>query len=151
MFNSLNDDNDNVLVLIQLNGGNDGLNTIVPVYDYDRYANYRPTLRHNLEDIYRLSADFGVPSYLQEYMEPIWEGGCMKVVHGTGYENQNLSHFTGTDNMSRGIDDDLIETGVYGRYFESLYPDYLLNLPDAPPAEPRHILSIVLSSVALVI
>ncbi len=123
-----------VLLLVRLQGGNDGLNTIVPIYDYDRYANYRPTLRHDMADIYKLSADFGVPSYLQEWMEPIWEGGCMKVVHGTGYENQNLSHFTGTDNMSRGTDDDLIETGVYGRYFESIYPDYLLNLPEAPPA-----------------
>lgn len=127
-------DNGRIIILVRLQGGNDGLNTIVPVYDYDRYANYRPTLRHNLEDIYRLSSDFGMPGYLQEFMEPIWEGGCMKVVHGTGYEDQNLSHFTGTDNMSRGIDDELIETGVYGRHFESIYPDYLLNLPEAPPA-----------------
>ena len=34
----------------------------------------------------------------------------------------------------RGTDDDLVETGVYGRYFENIYPDYLLNLPEAPPA-----------------
>ncbi|MCF6346881.1 MAG: DUF1501 domain-containing protein [Flavobacteriaceae bacterium] len=125
---------DRVLLIVRLQGGNDGLNTIVPIYDYDRYVNARPTLRHEMVDIHKLSNDFGVPKYLQNSMEPIWEGGCMKVVHGTGYENQNLSHFTGTDNMSRGTDDDLIETGVYGRYFESIYPDYLLNLPDAPPA-----------------
>ncbi len=127
-------DSGRVLLIVRLQGGNDGLNTIVPIYDYDRYANARPTLRHEIANIYKLSNDFGVPKYLRESMEPIWEGGCMKVVHGTGYENQNLSHFTGTDNMSRGTDDDLVETGVYGRYFESIYPDYLLNLPDAPPA-----------------
>lgn len=123
-----------ILLIVRLQGGNDGLNTIVPIYDYDAYANARPTLKHELADIHKLSNDFGVPSYLQEYMEPIWEGGCMKVVHGTGYANQNLSHFTGTDNMSRGTSDPLVETGVYGRYFESIYPDYLLNLPEAPPA-----------------
>lgn len=123
-----------VLIILRLQGGNDGLNTIVPIYDYDRYANYRPTIKHELSDIHRLTADFGVPGYLRDYMEPIWEGGCMKVVHGTGYENQNLSHFAGTDNFSRGTDDELLESGVYGRYFESLYPDFLLNMPEAPPA-----------------
>ncbi len=125
---------DRVLLIIRLQGGNDGLNTIVPIYDYDAYANARPTIKHELADIHKLSNDFGVPKYLQSSIEPIWEGGCMKVVQGTGYENQNLSHFTGTDNMSRGTDDDLVETGVYGRYFEDIYPDYLLNLPEAPPA-----------------
>tara|TARA_R110002073_G_scaffold72537_1_gene177115 strand:+ start:78258 stop:79856 length:1599 start_codon:yes stop_codon:yes gene_type:complete len=123
-----------VLLIIRLQGGNDGLNTIVPIYDYDRYANFRPTIKHELADLHQLNHEFGVPKYLQPTIEPIWEGGCMKVVHGTGYENQNLSHFTGTDNMSRGTDDDLVETGVYGRYFESTFPDYILNLPEAPPA-----------------
>ena len=127
-------DSGRVLLIVRLQGGNDGLNTIVPIYDYDNYANARPTLKHELADIHKLSPDFGVPNYLQEFIEPIWEGGCMKVVHGTGYEDQNLSHFTGTDNLSKGTDDELVETGVYGRYFENIYPDYLLNLPDAPPA-----------------
>ncbi len=129
-----NADSGRVLLIIRLQGGNDGLNTIVPIYDYDRYANARPTIRHEMADIHKLSNDFGVPKYLQNSIEPIWEGGCMKVVQGTGYDNQNLSHFTGTDNMSRGTDDDLVETGVYGRHFQEIYPDYLLNLPDAPPA-----------------
>ncbi len=123
-----------VLLIVRLQGGNDGLNTIVPIYDYDNYANARPTLKHEMVDIHKLSHEFGVPKYLQPSIEPIWEGGCMKVVHGTGYENQNLSHFTGTDNISKGTDDELVETGVYGRYFESIYPDFLLNLPEAPPA-----------------
>jgi len=123
-----------VLLIIRLQGGNDGLNTIVPIYDYDSYANARPSIRHDEADIHKLSNEFGIPKYLQNAIEPFWEGGCMKVVHGTGYENQNLSHFTGTDNFSRGTDDDTIETGVYGRYFENIHPDYLLNLPDAPPA-----------------
>jgi uncharacterized protein (DUF1501 family) len=123
-----------VLLIVRLQGGNDGLNTIVPIYDYDRYANARPTIRHEMADIHKLTHEFGIPNYLQSTIQPMWEGGCMKVVHGTGYEDQNLSHFTGTDNMSRGTDDELIETGVYGRYFENLYPDFLLDLPEAPPA-----------------
>ena len=123
-----------VLLIVRLQGGNDGLNTIVPINNYDQYANARPTLKHEMVDIHKLSHEFGVPKYLQPSIEPIWEGGCMKVVHGTGYENQNLSHFTGTDNLSKGTDDELVETGVYGRYFENIYPDFLLNLPEDPPA-----------------
>lgn len=123
-----------VLLIVRLQGGNDGLNTIVPIYDYDQYALARPNIKHEIADIHKLSNEFGVPKYLQPSVEPIWEGGCMKVVHGTGYENQNLSHFTGTDNLSKGTDDEFVETGVYGRYFENLYPDFLLNLPEAPPA-----------------
>ncbi|RPD96159.1 DUF1501 domain-containing protein [Aureibaculum marinum] len=123
-----------VLLIIRLQGGNDGLNTIVPIYDYDSYAKARPTLKHELTDLYRLSNDFAMPNYLQDSLEAMWECGSMKVVHGTGYENMNLSHFTGTDNFSRGTDDELVETGVYGNYFENIYPDFLLNLPEAPPA-----------------
>ena len=40
-------ENDKVLVIIRLKGGNDGLNTIVPIYDYGTYANLRPTIRHD--------------------------------------------------------------------------------------------------------
>lgn len=123
-----------VLLIIRLQGGNDGLNTIVPIYDYDNYANARPTIKHELTNLYRLSNDFGMPNYVQEYLEPFWECGSMRIVHGTGYQNQNLSHFTGTDNISKGTDDELVDTGIYGNYFENIYPDYLLNLPEAPPA-----------------
>ena len=41
-----------ILLIVRLQGGNDGLNTIVPIYDYDRYANARPTIRHEMADIH---------------------------------------------------------------------------------------------------
>jgi uncharacterized protein (DUF1501 family) len=56
-------ENDNVLVIIRLKGGNDGLNTIVPVYDYANYANLRPTIRHQQNDLFMLNNDFGIPGY----------------------------------------------------------------------------------------
>ena len=52
-----NSDSDRILVLIRLKGGNDGLNTIVPIYDYDEYANLRPTLRHLQSNLYNLNSD----------------------------------------------------------------------------------------------
>ena len=56
-----NAENDNILVIIRLEGGNDGLNTIVPVYDYGSYANLRPTIRHEQSDLLSLNPDFAIP------------------------------------------------------------------------------------------
>lgn len=125
---------DRILVLVRLKGGNDGLNTIVPLYDYDFYANKRPSIRHQEADLYQLSSDIGIPPSLEE-LQSLWGDGAMKVVHGVGYENQNLSHFRSSDIWASGVSDEIDSTGVFGRYFENIYPDYLVN----PPAEPAAI------------
>lgn len=128
-----NVENDNILVIVRLKGGNDGLNTIVPIYDYDNYANLRPTIRHEETNLINLNADFGVPNYMAE-IESLWGDGKMKVVHGVGYENQNLSHFTSSDIWASTQPNGFEPTGWWGRYFEDLYPDYLISPPDVPPA-----------------
>lgn len=126
-------ENDNILVIIRLNGGNDGLNTIVPVYDYASYANLRPTIRHQQSDLINLNADFAIPNYMGE-LEAVWGDGKMKVVHGVGYPEQNLSHFRSTDIWASAADNFIEPTGWWGRYFEDLYPDYIINPPEIPPA-----------------
>jgi len=127
-------DNDNILVIIRLKGGNDGLNTIVPVYDYANYANLRPTIRHQQNDLFMLNSDFGIPNYLSPGLESIWGDGKMKVVHGVGYPDQNLSHFRSSDIWASAEANDIEPTGWWGRYFEDLYPDYIINPPATPPA-----------------
>lgn len=124
---------DNILVLIRLKGGNDGLNTIVPVYDYGTYANLRPNIRHQQSDLTNLDADFAVPNYLDS-MANLWSDGAMKVVHGVGYSPQNLSHFRSSEIWASTADDYFEPTGWWGRYYEYLYPDYLINPPEVPPA-----------------
>ncbi|MBL4662170.1 MAG: DUF1501 domain-containing protein [Flavobacteriaceae bacterium] len=126
--------NENILVIIRLKGGNDGLNTIVPVYDYANYANLRPTIRHQENDLFMLNNDFGIPNYMSPGLESIWGDGKMKVVHGVGYPNQNLSHFRSSDIWASTKANDFEATGWWGRYFEDLYPDYLINPPATPPA-----------------
>ena len=127
-------DNDRVLVIVRLKGGNDGLNTVIPQYDFDTYANLRPTIKIETPNSFALSSDFRMPNYMQG-LESLWNGGKMKIAHGVGYPNQNLSHFSSADIWSSaGNNGDSIQTGVYGRYFEDLYPDYLLNPPEIPPA-----------------
>ena len=125
--------NDNILVIIRLNGGNDGLNTIVPVYDYATYANLRPNLRHFEPNLMPLNDDFSLPNYMND-LESVWGDGQMKVVHGVGYPDQNLSHFRSSDIWASAEHQYEEPTGWWGRYFEDLYPDYLTNPPAAPPA-----------------
>jgi uncharacterized protein (DUF1501 family) len=125
--------NDNILVIIRLNGGNDGLNTIVPVYDYATYANLRPNIRHFEPNLMPLNDDFSIPNYMND-LESVWGDGQMKVVHGVGYPDQNLSHFRSSDIWASAAHQYEEPTGWWGRYFEDLYPDYLVNPPEAPPA-----------------
>lgn len=124
---------DRVLVLVRLKGGNDGLNTIVPLYDYDTYATKRPTIRHNENSIYRLNGNFGIPESM-ERMVDLWGNGMMKVVHGVGYDNQDLSHFVSADIWASSDTNNRTDTGFLGRYFEHIYPDFLTNPPLIPAA-----------------
>ena len=126
-------ENDNILVIIRLKGGNDGLNTIVPLYDYDTYANLRPTIRHQENELLSLSSEFAIPSYMNA-LESVWGDGNMKVIHGVGYPDQNLSHFRSSDIWASADAINVEPTGWWGRYFEDLYPDYLINPPEVPPA-----------------
>jgi len=126
-------ESDKILVLIRLKGGNDGLNTIVPIYDYDRYANLRPTLKLDSSSLYNLSPDFGLPAFMSD-LQSMWGDGAMKVVHGVGYDDSSLSHFSGSDIWASTDQNDVEQTGWWGRHFEELYPDYLVNPPAIPPA-----------------
>tara|TARA_R110002012_G_scaffold263456_1_gene446216 strand:+ start:46059 stop:47762 length:1704 start_codon:yes stop_codon:yes gene_type:complete len=128
---------DNILILIRLNGGNDGLSTVIPIQQYEMYANARPNIYIPESKILKLTDDFGVPSYMKP-LEPLWGEGQFKAVHGVGYQGQSLSHFTGsdifanTDLNTTGFSGE--PTGWMGRHFEELYPDYLINPPEAPAA-----------------
>jgi uncharacterized protein (DUF1501 family) len=126
-------ENDNILVIIRLKGGNDGLNTVVPLYDYDTYSNLRPTIRHQENELLSLSPDFAIPNYMSA-LESVWGEGNMKIIHGVGYPDQNLSHFRSSDIWATADAINIEPTGWWGRYFEDLYPDYLINPPEAPPA-----------------
>ncbi|NER09672.1 Uncharacterized conserved protein, DUF1501 family [Muriicola jejuensis] len=132
-----NADSDNILILIRLSGGNDGLSTVIPIQQYDVYANARPNIYIPESKVLKLTDDFGIPSYMSA-LESMWGEGQFKAVHGVGYENQSLSHFTGsdiyanTDLTTTGFSG--LNTGWMGRYFENIYPDYLINPPASPAA-----------------
>lgn len=129
-----NAETDRVLVLIRLKGGNDGLNTIVPLYDYSTYRNIRPNIGLRDNQITKITDAIGVPKTLDP-LTPFWQAGQMKVIHSVGYPDQNLSHFRSSDLWASAQDDQTFDgSGWYGRLIENQFPDFLSTPPKAPPA-----------------
>lgn len=80
-----------ILVVVELNGGNDGLNTIVPYAD-DIYQKSRPTLRVDPSKVLKLDDHVGLHPSMKE-LHALWGDGRLSVVQGVGYPNPNRSHF----------------------------------------------------------
>ena len=82
---------DRILVLVELNGGNDGLNTVVP-YSNRTYYRLRPTLAVPRDNVLALSEQAGLNPALQPLMSA-WEERDLAIVQGVGYPDPNRSHF----------------------------------------------------------
>jgi uncharacterized protein (DUF1501 family) len=104
---------DNILVVLQMTGGNDGLNTIIPYAD-DLYHKARPTLRQAKDVVIRLNDEVGLHSGMQSF-RPLWEQGQLAVVQGVGYPNPNRSHFEAMDIWQSSDPQRKITTGWLGR------------------------------------
>ncbi|MFQ3576082.1 MAG: DUF1501 domain-containing protein [Cytophagales bacterium] len=125
-----NCDNDRVLVLIQLHGGNDGVNTVIPVADYDRYYNARPNVAiPDSGSRKMILLDSTLPVNRQVGLHPdmtgmknLYDQGKLAIVQGVSYENHNGSHFRGRDVMFMGGGaNDYISSGWVGRYLMDYY------------------------------
>lgn len=79
------------LVLVELDGGNDGLNTVIP-YTNEKYYKLRPTIALKKEEINEVEKDFGLNKSLRWISKLYREDNCA-VIHGLGYDKPNLSHF----------------------------------------------------------
>ncbi|MBI5396256.1 MAG: DUF1501 domain-containing protein [Verrucomicrobia bacterium] len=110
------------LVVLELSGGNDGLNTIVPFGD-DAYYRERPTLAIKPADVLKIGDRLGFNASLKPLM-PLWDGGQMAVVNGVGYPNPNRSHFRSMEIWHTAADADATEPhGWLGRYFDHACPE----------------------------
>ncbi len=86
----------NVLIVVQMAGGNDGLNTVVPYTDGTYYSN-RPTLGIQQSGLgFTFDARLGAHPSLKS-LQPLWQAGKLAIVEGVGYPNPNLSHFASMD------------------------------------------------------
>jgi uncharacterized protein (DUF1501 family) len=86
---------DTILVVVQLTGGNDGLNTVIPFTDPE-YAKLRPTLKIGKDQVRKLNDSLGVHPAM-EGMGKLFDDGSMAVIQGVGYPNPSQSHFRSMD------------------------------------------------------
>ena len=128
------DFNDRILVVIFMSGANDGINTVIPVGQYDRYANIRPSLRipnQGLKAFLPLDSSLKTqdavglhPSMVA--LKSMYDDGQMNIIQGVGYPSLNRSHFKSTDLWLKGSDGKLEHAeGWIGRYLEAQYPNFL--------------------------
>jgi len=104
---------DNILVVLEMTGGNDGLNTVIPYAD-DLYHKARPTLRQTKDVVIRLDDHVGLHSGMQD-LRPLWQQGQLAVVQGVGYPNPQRSHFEAMDIWQSADPKGTITTGWLGR------------------------------------
>jgi uncharacterized protein (DUF1501 family) len=103
-----------LLILVELKGGNDGLNTVVPYADAS-YARLRPRLAIDRDQVLKLTPEAGLHPMLAK-LAPVWEERRLAIVQGVGYPDPNLSHFRSIeiwDTASRS--DEYLEAGWLAR------------------------------------
>jgi uncharacterized protein (DUF1501 family) len=132
----VNSENDKILVLVQLQGGNDGLATL---YDATQYANLK-AVRSNIiipeNTILNVEGKYGFHSAMQG-MKDVWNMDAMGIVQNVGYPNQNRSHFRSNDIWDTGSSAEVFETkGWIGRYYDLDYSDYPNGYPNAKNPHP---------------
>ena len=106
-----------VLVVVQLSGGNDGLNTVVPYADPAYYA-LRPTLAIPREQVVALDDRVGFHPSLAP-LKPFYDNGRLAVVQGVGYPNPNRSHFRSMEIWHTATPERFEQTGWLGRYMDA--------------------------------
>jgi uncharacterized protein (DUF1501 family) len=111
------DSENRVLVVVNLQGGNDGLNTVVP-YASPAYYRYRPTLGVAPNDVLRIDAAIGLNPALAP-LKAMYDKGLVAVVQGAGYPNPDHSHFRSTEIWQTAVPDAYATTGWLGRYLDT--------------------------------
>ena len=108
--------NGRILVVLQMAGGNDGLNTVIP-FENDRYHSARPRLGIKKKDVLRLNDELGLNPEAKG-LKSLYDEGILSIIQGVGYPNPNRSHFVATDIWSTGDPTEAVHNGWIGRYFD---------------------------------
>ncbi len=143
--------NDRILVLIQLNGGNDGLNTVIPLDQMSRYVSLRSNIA--IPESKVLTLDKNPTTGLHPAMtglQRLYNDGKLSIVHSVSYPSPNFSHFRSSDIWFTGADSDkLLTTGWAGRYLDERYPGYPEKYPNQQNPDPLAIQIGAVASTAL--
>ncbi|HJO11940.1 MAG: DUF1501 domain-containing protein [Gammaproteobacteria bacterium] len=122
--------NGKVLVVLELSGGNDGLNTVVP-YGDDAYYRHRPNIGLPRDELRVLDDHFGLNRGMAGF-ERLYKDGKMAIVHGCGYDNPSFSHFTSMAYWHTAAPNSGDEYGWVGRLADAMEPsapaNFLVNI-----------------------
>ncbi|HEX7813218.1 MAG TPA: DUF1501 domain-containing protein [Burkholderiales bacterium] len=121
-----------ILVVLELSGGNDGLNTLVP-YGDDAYYRHRPQIGIRPEKLRKIDDRFGFNPGMAGF-ERLYKDGRMAVVHGCGYAQPSFSHFTSMAYWHTGAPNSGEEFGWVGRLADAidpqLTPNFIVNIDE---------------------
>lgn len=133
--------NDRVLIILQMHGGNDGLNAVIPVEAYDLYYTRRANIaipsKNSLRKMIKLDSTLASDTQVglhpdMFHMKEMYDRGRACIVQGVSYKNNNGSHFRGRDiSFMGGSFDDYFSSGWVGRYLEQEFKP--LQYPDDFP------------------
>ncbi|MEJ7660730.1 MAG: DUF1501 domain-containing protein [Hymenobacter sp.] len=127
---------DKVLVIVQLQGGNDGLNMIIPVDQYAALAAARPNILMPQNQVLPLTAATGLHPAMATAQQ-MYQNGQLGVVQSVGYPAPNFSHFRATDIWTSGSSSDVVwTTGWAGRYLDGEFPGFPTGYPSAQNPDP---------------
>lgn len=140
-----NSSNDHVMVMIQLAGGNDGLNTLVPINQYDTYNSYRSNIAipNSGNRKYKIvnpnepvTNQLGLHPDMQDTLT-MYDNNLVTIVQNVGYDDMTLSHFRGRDIMFMGGGvNDYYASGWMGRFLNETYVGYPENYPNDEMPDP---------------
>ena len=131
-------DTDHVLVIVQLNGGNDGLNTVIPIEYFPNYIRARSNMYIPQQNVLSLSGTDKVGLHpAMTGMQAMYNDGKMSVIHSVGYPQPNFSHFRATDIwMSASDSREVVNSGWTGRYLNYEYPNFPNGYPNSSMPDP---------------
>lgn len=127
---------DRYLVLIQLAGGNDGINTVVPLDQMSDYNRLRANVALPENRLLKLTDKTALhPSMVG--MKSLYDSGRLAVMQGVAYPGSNFSHFRSTDIWMTASDfNETVNTGWLGRYLDSQFPNYPVGYPSNAMPDP---------------
>lgn len=130
--------NGRVFVLIQLNGGNDGLNTIIPTDQYTNLSNARSNVLIQESKVLTLNGINGTGMHpAMSGLRNMYNDGKVNIVQAVGYPNPNFSHFRATDIWHTATDSNqFVNSGWTGRYLENIYPGFPNGYPNTSEPDP---------------
>ena len=142
---------DRVLVIIYLNGGNDGLNTVIPLDQYSLYTGLRSNIAIPQGSVLGLDSNSATGLHpAMTGMRDMYNSGKLSIIHSVSYPNPDQSHYRATDIWMTAVDaNQNSNSGWAGRYLENRFPGYPAGYPNAQMEDPLAVQIGYLTSTAL--